>query len=91
MGNVWDEDQGYVTRAYDNEFDFDTEEDPSITEAIEYVTVNGDNTMPYTQSTWPVSENLQRILFGTGNENSVSNVGTNHTPSLQRGNSMEKK
>ena len=79
-----------VSLAYMKKIDFATEEDPLITEAIEYVTTNWDNTMLDTKSTWPIPEHLKRSLFGTINDDPVSTLGANHNPSLQRGNSTKK-
>ena len=57
-GNVWDKNRGCVTGAYADEFDFSIEAEPLITEAIEYVTANKDNTKPNTKYVRPIPENL---------------------------------
>ena len=60
---VWNKNRGYVTGVYDDEFDFATEEDPFITETIDYVIANGDNTTPDTRSTRPIPERFKRIFW----------------------------
>ena len=89
IGNTWDENRGCAKGAYHDEFIYAAEDEPTISATIKYMSISGSKTTTSNISTTKLLQHsipstLQKILFGNGNEYSVSTLGTRVTQYSKR-------